>query len=534
MQIEGALHPKYREPKQYQPDLIEEADIAWASHYDDDEKNLEIIKRIELRENILRRNAHDNFLAFFQYAFYNDRLSEDGLSVIRKPIQPQWYQEEWTNAINESRRVIIISPRSHGKTTYITARAIWEIGRNPTLRIKIVCAADGMAKQRLYEIKNHIENNERIKKVFPNLVRDPDGEWSRHRLYIIRDTWHRDASIEAFSITATATGGRADILISDDAVDRRNSISLPKLRQMIKQTWKSDITQLLEPTSKIWAVATPWHRDDLTHELMSNPVFRKMRIAILDDYGSMFPEKWPESELRLRALEIGSQEFARGFKCVAIDDESQPVNPKWIHFINPDKIPDNLVIFVSYDTAKGIKESNDYTAGVIIGVDETEKKVYVLDAWHARLTLDKRAVRIYEDIVYWNPYRTLIEETGLSETVSWLLNIHPELAGTVIAVNPRKKKYERLTAVTPLMERGNVLFSSDLDSLNENDTFEPGRGDLINELLEFPIGAHDDLVDALSQSLNNGARQYLLDDWAPGTGDIEEDLDPEDFILGGY
>jgi len=529
--IEGALHPKYKPPKQYMPVL---PDPVGLDDLSDEEQEAEVTERIRVRERILRQTAYDNFLAFFEYSFQNDSLSEDGTYIKHEPIQPQWYQEEWSAAMDESKRVIIISPRDHGKSTTVIARIIWEIGRNPALRIKIVCASDGKAKERLYEIKKHIEENPRVKEVFPNLMPDPKAEWSRHRLYVKRDAWHRDASIEALGITSTATGGRADLLISDDAVDRRNAISMPGLRKTIKQVWKSDITQLLEPTSKIWAIATPWHRDDLTHELMKNPVFRLLFYAIPDDYGAMFPAKWPEAELRLRQLEIGSQEFARGFKCIAIDDESQPVHPSWIHFIEPDKIPDNLVIFCSYDTAKGLRESNDFTAGTVIGVDEVAKTVYVLDAWHARLTLNQRAERIHDDIVYWQPYRTLVEETGLSETLSWLLNLYPELAGTVRAINPRGKKYERLTAVTPLMERGNVFFSTDLDSLNENDTFEPGRGDLINELLEFPIGAFDDMCDSYSQAVNEGARKYLLDDWAPGTDATEDEIDPEDFILGSY
>ena len=61
--------------------------------------------------------------------------------------------------------------------------------------------------------------------VFPDLRQADFGEFTKHKIVIQRTARHRDASIEALGIGSTATGGRADLIIADDVVDRRNALS---------------------------------------------------------------------------------------------------------------------------------------------------------------------------------------------------------------------------------------------------------------------------------------------------------------------
>jgi len=70
----------------------------------------------------------------------------------------QWYHDEWSKAMDDHDRLLIIGPRHHGKSTIIVGRALWELGRNPNLRIIIGCAGDVAAQKRLGEAKKHPNN----------------------------------------------------------------------------------------------------------------------------------------------------------------------------------------------------------------------------------------------------------------------------------------------------------------------------------------------------------------------------------------
>jgi predicted phage terminase large subunit-like protein len=407
-------------------------------------------------------------------------------------------------------------------TSQIVGRVVWELGRNPDLRIKIACAADGRSKERLYEIIQHITYNDRVREVFPNLVPSDEGEWSKHRVIVKRNAMHRDASVEALGITATATGGRCDLLIADDVVDRRNALSFPALRTQIKQAWKSDWTNLLEPDSRVWYICTLWHKDDLSHELMENKAYRTLFYGIDENYGAIWPEKWSSQNLYHRFREIGTVEFNRGFRNRVIDTTTQIVNQEWIKYADLAKDDsflesmNDLVFFTSYDTARATNLESDYSAGCIIAVDAIRKRIFVIDAWHGRFTVKKQSSIVWKEFLRFKPYRVLIEKVGQAVLDEWVINDHPEIAPYVEVTTPHISKVQRLLAVTPLMESGMVVFS---DKLNPNAAdWKPGRENLIHELDDFPFGRNDDLVDAFSQALA-AARGYLLDEWACGLDD---------------
>lgn len=511
---EGNRHSDYKPPRTHLRRVDPSAYLHTYSRH-------QLVERAEAMRLRQIQKARESASAFMEYCFV-----EEGTG---SPFQQQWFHDEWHQSWDRYQRVMVIAPRDHAKTSNVVGRVIWELGRNPNLRVKIVCASDGRAKERLFEIDQHILTNPRVKEVFPNLVPDPDAPWNAHRLVLKRTARHRDASVEAIGITSTATGGRADLLVADDVVDRRNALSFPALREQIKQAWKSDWTNLLEPDSRVWYICTLWSPSDLSHELMENRAYKVLRYDIDDAFGAIWPAKWGEGNLKLRYEEIGSIEFNRAFRNQAIDLESALIQPNWFSFADlrtherfAEIVENDRAIFLtSYDPA-GTPTGNrdqDFTGACIAAIDRERGEVYVVDAWHQRMSVKSLADMIHAEATTYQPWQVLIEKVGLATVDEWVINEYPEMASVLKVTRPRVSKQQRLLGTTPLLEKGRIIFSQHLDPNGE--LFDGSRGSLVDELSEFPFGKHDDMVDAFSQ-LIGAARTHFLDVDADGGENVPE------------
>lgn len=508
--VTGRVHPDYRPPysrlRVGKPIKLQDCD-----HED-------AIRRAEAYHVLCVKRAREDFGAFMELCFTDP--------VTRLPFQMQWFHDEWDAAIRAHNRLLIIAPRSHGKTSQIVGQVLYMLGRNPNLRIKIVCASDPRAMERLFEIRQHLEGNRAVHEVFPGLQPDAAAEWSKHRLIVKRDMRMKDASVEAVGVTSSVTGGRADMIIADDIVDRRNGFS-KAARDDVKRAWFSDWTNLIEPTGRVIAICTLWHKEDLNYALMECGEYEVKKYQVDDQFAAIWPDKWSEERLRKRYREIGSIEFNRAFRNLVTDADTKVIRDGWLQFANLQVDPDfqraaqanELFTITSYDTATSVGDDADYSAGVALAVHPPSRRCYVLDAWHARQTVAQQAAQIYREYQHYRPYRILIEKAGQAVVDEWLISEYPEVRPIVETVRPVVGKVQRLQAVTPLFERGEVILSSHLDP--EAAGWTPGRENVIQELWDFPVGKNDDQVDALVYALA-AARRYFLDAWAPGvqTGEL--------------
>lgn len=487
------VHPQYVPPKGhlYIPENIPVEPITKEEHaeYVNYAKALRRLRIIQARQD---PNS------FIEYVFEDD----DGVAF-----KQAWFHEAWQNHISKYNRALIVSARAHGKTSQVIGRVIWELGNNPNLRIKIVCASDSKAIERLFEVTQYLEGSEKVRQVFPNLKPGDKGEWNKHKIVVRRTAKHRDASIEALGITSTATGGRCDLLIADDVVDRRNALQFPAIRETIKQAWFSDWTQLLVPNGRVVYICTLWHKADLSHALIQNSEYAVLRIDVTDRLEPIWPEVWSTEKLMARRREIGPVEFNRGFRNIAQDVSDQIIRHEWVRYFDPDDIdPEDIFYVLSYDPAYGQKQMHDYFACVVFGVDQKHGKVYVFDAYHTRLPAPEQERQVVADYRHFKPDAVVIEAIAAQDSLPQYLNKkHPAMR--VVRHKPTVDKVNRMNSITHLLFNGSILFSEDL---RPDKMAFPERGDLISELFDFPIGTHDDMCDAFSQGLRFIGNRYLM------------------------
>jgi phage terminase large subunit-like protein len=424
------------------------------------------------------------------------------------PIKQGDIHRQWHDAMSAHRHVMIESPREHGKTSQAVFRLIWELGNDNSLGATIVCANDDKAKKRLSEVTRHIERNERVHRVFPKLKVDAA---STTKLLLKRKRIAREASVESYGVMSSGTGDRSDLVVFDDICDRRNSLTVPALRQQVKDAYRNDWMNLLGPRGRSWYLYTPWHREDLSHELVARrlPEVALVQHRVKVDWTvdgkpryiePVWPEHWSAKALVRRLGEIQRRAFLRGFCGQAVDDQERAIWPEWFRFgFPPFSLADAVRIQV-WDGASPRKTTTkdpDYQACVDLYVSPLHSKIFVADAWRARGLPPSRQVRAVTSRTEVGPPPSyvVIEQTGQSALAASVAESGHDLRGARLVPIGAEGKSKELRAqeyLAPLMEAGSVIFSPNLDPDIEEDA-----PPLKTELIDLPFGDHDDLADCL-------------------------------------
>jgi predicted phage terminase large subunit-like protein len=446
-----------------------------------------------------------------------------------QPAKLAGVHEELQAFLSAHRQALVELPRDHGKSFQVCTRILWELGKNPALRVKVVCATLAVAIERSRFLRDAIANNHLVHEVFPELRRSVP--WSATAFTIDRPTDAIGPSVAAFGIGTGSTGTRADLLVCDDVVDVRALRSRAE-RDRTADYFTNNLMNLLEPEGRCWCLFTPWHADDLNARLKKSPAFSVYRKPVGDDFTPVWPEKWPAANLRARKEAIGSSSFARGYLLRAIADEDVPIRPEWVRFwTDPAKCEQ---VILSVDPAVSIAAKADRSALVVLGRvaaqpnppapfpgregetsstnsvspspprgggwGEGSPQIRVLAAIAKRVAAPELVGLIDALDRRWNPAVILFETNAAFLGIKDLLVRHASFGPKVKGVTQSTDKAARVAAFSVAVE--NAAFRLHGDA---NDPHASQR-ELFDEMTTFPFGEHDDLLDATATGT-----AYLLD-----------------------
>ena len=141
---------------------------------------------------------------------------------------------------------------------------------------------------------------------------------------------------------------------------------------------------------------------------------------------------------------------------------------------------------LSWDMSFKKTEDGSYVVG--LAGQTWGPNVYVTDRYRARASFgDSIQAILAMRAAHPHIVTTLVEDAANGPAVIDTLNQH---VPGIVPVRPDGSKEARLTAITPLIEAGNVILP--------HPRIAPWVDELIDELAAFPNGAHDDQVDSLS------------------------------------
>jgi hypothetical protein len=323
-------------------------------------------------EHVQLRLAREDSATFCEYVLRNEETGQR--------ISNSANHERWHTLLNEHPRVVIWAHPEAAKTQQMSVgRALWELGRNPNLRIACVSNTDGQARKICIEVAKYITSSEQLHQVFPHLKPGTGAPWTSHQIYVARDTIAKDPSYQTCGVHGNVLGSRIDLLFLDDILDFESTRS-SMMCETTNRWFMSTLASRLTANSRVAALGMIWNGEDLMHTLAGNPSYVSIKSPVLDPAGnSTWPEQWPLERIEKKRIELGPLEFDRQMMLRMIAETEQRFKPEWIERCKERgegkslcyalvRVPEGYTTFTGVDLAVQDKTGSDETVFFTIAV----------------------------------------------------------------------------------------------------------------------------------------------------------------------
>jgi predicted phage terminase large subunit-like protein len=225
--------------------------------------------------------------------------------------------------------------------------------------------------------------------------------------------------------------------------------------------------------------------------------FKTMRIPAIIDEKSAWPAKYALEEIdkekdnfrTLGKLDIWMKEKM----CEAISEETRTFHKEDIMHYDPALISDlskKCNIFIAVDLAISEKQTADFTAIPVVGVN-SDNHWFILDCIYGRFDPSTTIDHIFNLVRRWNPIIVGIEKVAFQRALIHFVMKEMPARNTFFCIKEleaEKQKELRIKALQPRFKTKTIWLPQQASWLGEMET----------ELLRFPKGLHDDLIDALA------------------------------------
>lgn len=329
----------------------------------------------------------------------------------------------------------------------------------------------------------------------------------------------------ATGVGGSATGKGGNLLVIDDPLkDRKQANS--EVERANQKDWLDAVFQTrLEPDGAIILQMTRWHPDDLAGYIMSKqeyaeeewhvvffpalyegapPTFFPDNFIVEDDFReevdqALCPERYDEK--RLKEIQAGMSEFnwAALYQQRPVPKEGGMFRRSWFDIV--DSVPTKMFRLRWWDRA-ATAGAGDWTVGALLGYDPQNDLFFVEDIVRGQWASGERD-KIIKQVAGFDRDRY-----GLS-LKQWVEQ-EPGSSG----VDAAKAFISLLTGFPAKYEpsTGSKEDAADpLASLAQIGRVKLKRGhwnkEFLDEIESFPLGAHDDIVDATSKAFNKLSRK---------------------------
>lgn len=394
----------------------------------------------------MAKSAARDPAVFCQFVLKNE---EDGSPIRIAPVH-----EEWHDILTAQTRAVLWSATELGKTNQISiGRVLWEIGRNPNIRILVLSSAAGGARKIVRALKGYIERSPEYRQVFPNVVPDKSettGLWTNEAFIVRRTSMSKDPTVQASGFGGNILGGRYDLIIVDDYLTAENTYS-DHLRDKFYSWLKSTVEGRRTAKARLWFIGNAWHLDDAMHRYSAEPRTFSKKFPVRDAAGKLaWPDNWPNSRIDKEIEDRGPIESRRSLFCDPVADADRRFKEAYIKIalVNGDGIdlayslaavPSGYVTVTGVDVAVSKKMKSDLSAIVTIAVRVKDGVRQILDIEAGRWDGPQLVEKIIDAHRRFNS-QVLVESNAAQKLVKQFVN--EKSAVPVRAFYTGKNKYD--------------------------------------------------------------------------------------------
>jgi predicted phage terminase large subunit-like protein len=388
---------------------------------------------------------------------------------------------------------MILGFRGAAKTTYCTVtRAIGEILCDGDIRILFASDAAEQAKTFLREVKQHFEENDKLREIFGDFVTGA-RIWAEGEIIVnTRRKIMKESTITCVGTDTTLPGRHFDVIIGDDIVTDDNSQTAGQ-RAKVHDWFYKTLMPCLEPGGRMWILGTRWHEEDLYAWLQAEDYKEAwLHVPALDENDkSIWPEQIKTSRLhRIRKGNLGA--FELQYMCTSGKSLGGIFHPDHFTYVDG-AYPADLFVWQAVDLAVGQKDRHDFFAHATVGISKETKKPWLFEIHEKKIPFPAQLPFIaaqYEK--HPETVRVVIESNAFQLAAAQLMRAnYPE-----VPVQPRatvKDKTVRANQLATIVGPGGIHVRRH-------------HHKFVRHMCAMPNGAHDDQFDAFDLACQQGLR----------------------------
>jgi len=433
-----------------------------------------------------------------------------------------------------SPRLMLLVPPRHGKSTLASVSfPAWHLGRHPTHEVVNASYNLDLPMKFSRQVRD-LFRSPLYTALFPEAILSPESQSVESWLTT------RGGGFTAVGVGGGLTGKGAHVMIVDDPIKNMEEADSMLIREQLYDWYQSVAYTRLSPGGGVLVIETWWHDDDLAGRLQRRMVeqaedadmFDVVKYpALAEQYEyrdrntlvvtrSASPEDDPSLEL-LRAP--GDALHRERYDEAAMRKYKANLAPRiWSALYQQNPVPDSgqyftresilwepqrephagKNVYTAWDFAIGLKQMNDWTVGATLVQDEHDV-LHVVDVNRFRgdsfaiveAILNTAAVYMARDTTY----MVGVEDGQIWKSIKPLLEKRMQERRIFPPIEVMKPLTDKVARARPLqgrMQQRKVVF---FDGSEWKKTAE-------HELLRFPSGQFDDVVDALSWAARLASR----------------------------